>query len=322
MVTKGITENPLVTVVTVTYNSAAYVRDAIESVLAQQYTNFELIIGDDCSTDETWQIIQEYHDPRIKAYHNTINLKEYPNRNKAIEMATGKYLIFIDGDDVIYPHGLAFMVRMMECFPQSAMAIMRGYHPKLIYPVELTPHDLFIAEYFNKSLLDSAFTNTLFKTSALRDAGGLSSAYISGDTYVRLKIAKVHRCLLISDSLTWWRMTPGQATSKLTGIQGMVQHYTYRSEMLDSDAPLTSDERALALQNMQYKIIRVALSMMLKARFKKSLLLLRATGLLFKAPVCLTYGYKAKDPFAQYSAVKPFRLEFSRNPYSNSKPIQ
>ena len=59
---------PLVSVVTVTYNSALYVRDALESVLAQTYTDLEYIICDDCSTDDTWKIISEYPDTRIKAY--------------------------------------------------------------------------------------------------------------------------------------------------------------------------------------------------------------------------------------------------------------
>jgi glycosyltransferase involved in cell wall biosynthesis len=314
--------DPLVTVVTVTYNSSAYVRDTIESVLAQRYTHFEYIIGDDCSTDDTWQIIQQYKDPRIRAYRNDSNLREYPNRNKAIAMATGKYLIFIDGDDIIYPHGLEFMTRMAEAFPDSALAVMRGYHPKLIYPVEVTPRDLFIAEYFDKSLLDIAFTNTLFKTAVLQSVGGLSSAYISGDTYIRLKIAQAHKCLLISDSLTWWRMTPGQATSKAIGsIQGMIQHYEYRAGMLDANAPLTAEERLRALKNMQYKVVRVACRMILKGRFRKGFQLLKATGLLFKVPVCLTYSFTSIDPFAGYSSVKPLKIAFERNPFSSTKSI-
>src|SRR5438105_4541179 len=108
MLEKSLNEWPLVTVITVTYNSAAYVRDAIESVLAQTYDNIEYIIGDDYSTDNTWQIIREYKDERIRAYRNEKNLGEYPNRNKAISLATGKYLIFIDGDDILYPHGIAY----------------------------------------------------------------------------------------------------------------------------------------------------------------------------------------------------------------------
>ncbi|HEY8933866.1 MAG TPA: glycosyltransferase [Cyclobacteriaceae bacterium] len=313
-------ESPLVTIVTVTYNSSAYVRDAIESVLAQQYANFEYIIGDDCSTDNTWEIIQSYKDSRIRAYRNETNLREYPNRNKAIALATGKYLIFIDGDDVIYPHGLEFMVRMIESFPDAAMAIMRKYHPKLIYPVEVTPHDLFVAEYFDKSLLDIAFTNTFFKTEVLREVGSLPIDYISGDTYVRLKIAKTKSCVLIGDSLTWWRMTPGQATLKaMSSILGDMQHYQCRVRMLDEDSPFTDEEKSSALKNLRYKVVHKAMRMLLKGHLKRSYQLLKTTGLLWKLPACLLYTYTTIDPFASYSAVNPKKISFEQNPYSSKK---
>ena len=94
-------DQPLVSVITVTYNSEAYVRDAIESILASSYVNFELLIQDDQSVDSTWTIIGEYKDTRIKAVRNEVNIGEYPNRNRALERVTGKYVLFIDGDDMI-----------------------------------------------------------------------------------------------------------------------------------------------------------------------------------------------------------------------------
>lgn len=69
-------EQPLVTVITVAYNSSAYLRVAIESVLAQSYANIEYIICDDYSTDDTWDIICEYTDARIRAYRNEKNLTD------------------------------------------------------------------------------------------------------------------------------------------------------------------------------------------------------------------------------------------------------
>ena len=78
--------SPFITVITVTYNSAKFVKQTIESVLAQSYKNLEYIIIDDCSTDNTWQLIQQYKDSRIIAFKNETNLREYSNRNKAIEI--------------------------------------------------------------------------------------------------------------------------------------------------------------------------------------------------------------------------------------------
>jgi glycosyltransferase involved in cell wall biosynthesis len=314
-------QRPLVTIITVTYNSSVYVQDAIESVLSQSYAKLEYIIGDDCSTDDTWDIITRYKDPRIKAYRNETNLREYPNRNKAISMATGKYLLFIDGDDLIYPHGIEFMVRMAESFSDVGMTIMRSYHPKLFYPVEISSHDLFIAEYFDKSLLDTAFTNTLFKTAVMKEVGGLSANYISGDTYIRLKIAQRHKCLLINDNLTWWRQTPGQATVKhAKSVKGMIQSYEYKLSMLGKDCPLNNEERQIALRNLQYKILNIGFRMMLKGLIRQGFQLITETKLLSKWPLLLRHSFISIDPFARYSSVNPYRISLERHPYAN--PVQ
>lgn len=175
---------PLVTVVTVTYNSALFVRDAIESILSSSYQNFELIIGDDSSQDNTWSIIQEYSDSRIVRYRNEQNIGEYPNRNKAIGLAKGEYLIFIDGDDMIYPHGLEFMVKMLHAFPECAMALMRWFRNDLFFPVVITPHQFYLGEYFGYVFLGTAFSNVLFDTHILIEEGGLSLKYRAGDDFV------------------------------------------------------------------------------------------------------------------------------------------
>src|SRR5688500_10757789 len=97
-------EHPLVSVLMVSYNSSEFIREAIDSVLLQRYKHFELIICDDNSKDDSWNIISSYEDPRIRKFRNENNLGEYENRNSAIRRAQGEYLIFIDADDIIYPH--------------------------------------------------------------------------------------------------------------------------------------------------------------------------------------------------------------------------
>src|SRR5260221_4384599 len=109
--------SPLVSVLMVTYNSSAFLDEAIRSVLSQSYTNFEIVICDDNSTDNSWDLICSYNDNRIKKWRNETNIQEYPNRANAIDRASGEYLIFIDGDDIIYPHGLQFMMEFAIRFP-------------------------------------------------------------------------------------------------------------------------------------------------------------------------------------------------------------
>ena len=83
---------PLVSVLMTAYNREKYIAEAIESVLASTYTFFELIIVDDCSTDNTVLIAKSYQerDPRIKLFVNKQNLGDYPNRNVAASFASGE----------------------------------------------------------------------------------------------------------------------------------------------------------------------------------------------------------------------------------------
>ncbi|MEI7451808.1 MAG: glycosyltransferase family 2 protein [Candidatus Falkowbacteria bacterium] len=94
--------NPKVSVLMPAYNAEKYIGEAIESILNQAFNDFEFIIIDDCSTDKTWEIIQEYaqKDSRIKAFHNEKNLGIAGNRNKLKKIAQGEYVIWQDADDV------------------------------------------------------------------------------------------------------------------------------------------------------------------------------------------------------------------------------
>lgn len=206
---------PLVTVAMVTYNSEKYVGMAIESVLASSYKNFELLISDDCSTDNTWQIINEYQDYRIIATQNKTTLKEYPNRNKCIESANGTYIIFIDGDDYIYPHGLEFMVNSMLEFPDAAMGLSRPYDARFIFPKRLLPEETIQLHFYSKTVLDLAMIRNIFKTESVKKVGMFPANYFAGDYYLRLHLAKSYPCVLIIDGLVWWRLRPDQASERM-----------------------------------------------------------------------------------------------------------
>lgn len=87
-------------IILVSYNVEKYIGEAIESVLEQKFTNFELIIVDDCSTDNTRKNIRKYKDERIKLYKTKKNTGTASgSRNVGLEHATGEYILFLDGDD-------------------------------------------------------------------------------------------------------------------------------------------------------------------------------------------------------------------------------
>ena len=72
------------------YNASLYIKEAIESVLSQTFTDFELIIVDDCSTDDTWNVIKSFKDKRIRAYRNKKNLGRGKVRNKLLSLITAQ----------------------------------------------------------------------------------------------------------------------------------------------------------------------------------------------------------------------------------------
>ena len=98
------------------YNNAAFIGDAAESVLAQSYTDWELLIIDDCSTDGTWDILHRYakKDRRIHLFRTPQNAGSGYARNIGIEQAQGRYLAFLDGDDWWYPEKLKTQLDFMQ----------------------------------------------------------------------------------------------------------------------------------------------------------------------------------------------------------------
>jgi teichuronic acid biosynthesis glycosyltransferase TuaG len=106
----------IVSIITPLYNSEEFIRDAIGSVLLQTYTNWEMIIVDDCSTDDSVELIKHYveQDSRIKLIQLSENSGAAVARNKAIEMAQGRYIAFLDSDDLWLSDKLEKQVAFMQ----------------------------------------------------------------------------------------------------------------------------------------------------------------------------------------------------------------
>ena len=92
-------DNPRVSAIVTTHNRAAMLPRAVESVLAQTYDDYELIIVDDCSTDDTPEVIRSFGDSRIRAFRHAANMGVSAARNTGIHLACGEYIAFLDDDD-------------------------------------------------------------------------------------------------------------------------------------------------------------------------------------------------------------------------------
>ena len=104
----------LVSVIMPAYNASATISDSINSVLAQTYANWELLVVDDASTDDTVALVKGYADQRIHLHLNPANLGVALTRNAAISNARGKYLAFLDSDDMWLPSKLEKQLEFME----------------------------------------------------------------------------------------------------------------------------------------------------------------------------------------------------------------
>ena len=110
-------ENLKVTVLMSVYNSENYLREAIESILTQTFTDFEFIIINDFSTDNSMKIIGSYQDSRIRLVHNNKNLGLAASLNRGIDLANGEYIARMDSDDISLPTRLAKQVVFMDKNP-------------------------------------------------------------------------------------------------------------------------------------------------------------------------------------------------------------
>lgn len=107
-------EKGLVSIIMPSYNTATYIKDSIQSVLEQTYTNWELLIVDDCSTDNTDEVIEAIKDPRIKYFKNSKNSGAAVSRNKAMREAKGQWIAYLDSDDLWMPKKLENQIKFMK----------------------------------------------------------------------------------------------------------------------------------------------------------------------------------------------------------------
>lgn len=120
MTRKGIAgQNPLVTVFIPMFNAEKYIGECIESILAQTYSHFEIVIVDDGSTDSSISIVKAFNDTRIRIYSNEKNRGIPYTRNRGLDLAKGKYMAVMDADDVAAPERLEVSVRFLEKHPES-----------------------------------------------------------------------------------------------------------------------------------------------------------------------------------------------------------
>jgi len=143
----------LVSIITPVYNSEKYIGDTIKSVLEQTYPKWEMLIADDCSEDNTKNIVKQFLDPRIKYFKLEKNSGAAIARNKALEKSKGKYIAFLDADDMWKSDKLKkqmdFMMRSNIGFSFTGYEILREGENKIIE----VPKTLNYSQYMKNTII-------------------------------------------------------------------------------------------------------------------------------------------------------------------------
>ncbi len=224
--------DPLVSVLLPVYNGEAFVREAVESVLAQDYANFEFVIVDNASTDSTAEIIADYsNDERVRVIRNAETRPRLENFVKAFANAAAesRWLKFIGDDDRLLPACLSEMVRVGEQSEGVGLVSSHYYDGERLVTGALPPGTEAVSgpQFLRRLLLEPEARATVFSPASLmvshrayREMGGFRTDLLHADSELfyrilnRYNLAFVHRPLTVSG----YHSGSGQAGSTARGF--------------------------------------------------------------------------------------------------------
>jgi glycosyltransferase involved in cell wall biosynthesis len=256
--------SPLVSVLMTVYNRAPFISEAIESVMASTYDNWELIIVDDQSIDNSLEISRKYEaeDERISVYLNDNNLGDYPNRNKAASYAKGKYLKYVDADDMIYPHGLELLVYYMEQFPNAGYGLCSLDQDKQhMFPIRLSPLETYKRHYIKRqSLFHKAPLSSIIRRSVFEAENGFINVRHYGDFELWHRLSKKYDLVMMPKGIAWYRVSDGQeaAVRKKNPLNGLYTLQAAQTHIKSNECPLTSEQKSNILKDFRKTKARLA----------------------------------------------------------------
>jgi glycosyltransferase involved in cell wall biosynthesis len=189
------------------YNRADYISAAIESIISSSLEDWELIITDDQSTDNTLNIARKYEalDKRIKVYLNEKNLGDYPNRNQAASYAIGKYIKYVDADDMIYPYTLEALVGFMERFPDAGFGMSSEASLDEPFPICISPEEIYREHFDGFGHFERAPGSAIIKREAFNRVKGFSGKRMIGDYEFWIKISRYYSMVKYPHGIYWNR---------------------------------------------------------------------------------------------------------------------
>lgn len=204
----------MVSVITPTYNCARFIAETIKSVQSQSYSNWEMIIVDDCSTDNTKDIVAQYQkeDSRIQYHCLPHNSGAAEARNEALRRAKGKWIAFLDSDDLWKPEKLSRQILFMEKHGYTF-----SYHEYEEIDEDSKPIGVYVSGKKHVGKFDMFACCWPGCLSVMYDAENIGIVQIenvkkNNDTAIWLKVIKKSNCHLLKDNLALYRRRKGSIT--------------------------------------------------------------------------------------------------------------
>lgn len=298
MQTRPMSDAPIVSVLVTVYNREAYLGACLESILASTWTDIEVVLVDDQSTDRSLEIAQDYagRDSRVRVVQNEQNLGDYPNRMRAAGLSNGRYLKYVDSDDLIYPHSLAVMVEAMEAYPEAAVGLSHSLpEDDEPYPWCLTPAEAWRKHFLGRGCLSCGPTGAIIRRSAFEEVGGFRDWGVLNDIDLWYRLSARWPVVLLPPGLVWWRRHEGQEfTASDAGLVYLERGHALAEETLsDPNGPLSPAERQRALDRARQHHARRLWAMAIRGRAPlHAYSLLRSSGLRLSTLAAGLRGYR------------------------------
>jgi len=210
---------PKVTVLMPVYNGVKYLAESIESILNQTFTDFEFIIIDDCSTDDSYKIIESYKDKRIRLFRNETNSRVAETLNKGMKLAQGEYIARMDADDVSLPERLAkqvgFLDKNKDIDIVGSWVKVIGDDHEYVWKYESDPEKLRTKIFFNCSM---AHPTVMMRRKAMMDNGFMYNNMGVEDFDLWARACEKVKMSNINEVLLNYRINASQSSGTLSGF--------------------------------------------------------------------------------------------------------
>lgn len=196
----------LVSIIMPSWNTERFIAESIQSVLNQTYSNWELIIVDDCSTDNTDEVVASFNDSRIKYLHNEKNSGAALTRNRAMREAQGEWIAFLDSDDLWAPEKLQ---KQLDFMKDNHYAF--SYHEYVKIDEDSVPLNIYVSGpeiVTKKKMYNYGYPGCLTFMYSAKTMGLIQIKDIkkNNDYAILLQLCKKSDCYLLKENLAEYRI--------------------------------------------------------------------------------------------------------------------